>query len=43
MNNNQHDAPFVFSLLGYHTFTYFGRISSVIGWNGTGFLSSQAR
>jgi hypothetical protein len=28
MNNNQHDALFIFSLLSYHTSTCFGRISS---------------
>jgi hypothetical protein len=28
MNNNQHDAIFIFSLLNYHTCTCFGRISS---------------
>jgi hypothetical protein len=28
MNNNQHDALFIFTLLNYHTSTYFGRISS---------------
>jgi hypothetical protein len=27
MNNNQHDALFIFSLLSYHTSTCFGRIS----------------
>jgi hypothetical protein len=28
MNNNQHDALFIFSLLSYHISTCFGRISS---------------
>jgi hypothetical protein len=28
MNNNQHDALFIFSLLSYHTSTCLGRISS---------------
>src|SRR5215510_14763406 len=28
MYNNQHDAPFFFGLLSYHTSTCFGRISS---------------
>jgi hypothetical protein len=28
MNNNQHDALFIFSLLSYHTSTCCGRISS---------------
>jgi hypothetical protein len=29
MNNNQHNALFIFSLLSYHTSTCFGRISSL--------------
>jgi hypothetical protein len=28
VNNNQHDALFIFSLLSYHTSTCFGRINS---------------
>jgi hypothetical protein len=28
MNNNQHDALFIFSVLNYHTSTRFGRIGS---------------
>jgi hypothetical protein len=54
MNNNQLDALFIFSLLGYHTATCFGRISSpssggrmyIYVANGTGYtseLTGQAR